>query len=105
MDLVREIADAGLFKMAVPASRGGGGADLRTVLLTIEEVSRADGSTGWCVAQGVNTFRNSLQLREDVDDWLDDPERRAALLRAIARVETEPSILGASSHLLAVARR
>jgi SAM-dependent methyltransferase len=41
----------------------------------------------------------------DVDDWLDDPERRAALLRAIARVETEPSILGASSHLLAVARR
>jgi SAM-dependent methyltransferase len=38
----------------------------------------------------------------NVDDWLDDPERRAALLRAIARVETEPSLLGASPHLLAV---
>ena len=38
----------------------------------------------------------------DVDDWLDDPARRAALLRSIARVETEPSLLGASPHLLAV---
>jgi ubiquinone/menaquinone biosynthesis C-methylase UbiE len=41
----------------------------------------------------------------DVDAWLDDPERREALLRAIRRVEAEPSLLGASSHLLAVARR
>jgi len=38
----------------------------------------------------------------DVDDWLDDPARRDALLRSIARVETEPSLLGASPHLLAV---
>jgi ubiquinone/menaquinone biosynthesis C-methylase UbiE len=38
----------------------------------------------------------------DVDAWLDDPPRRAALLRAIERVETEPSLLGASPHLLAV---
>jgi hypothetical protein len=38
----------------------------------------------------------------DVEDWLDDPDRRPALLRAIRRVETEPSLLGASSHLLAV---
>jgi ubiquinone/menaquinone biosynthesis C-methylase UbiE len=41
----------------------------------------------------------------NVDEWLDDPERRAALLRAIARVETEPSLLGASPHLLAVGVR
>jgi SAM-dependent methyltransferase len=38
----------------------------------------------------------------DPDAWLDDPPRRAALLRAIERVETEPSLLGASPHLLAV---
>jgi ubiquinone/menaquinone biosynthesis C-methylase UbiE len=38
----------------------------------------------------------------DIDGWLDDPARRGALLRAIARVETEPSVLGASGHLLAV---
>jgi SAM-dependent methyltransferase len=34
-----------------------------------------------------------------------DPGRWAAMLRAIERVETEPSLLGASPHLLAVGRR
>ena len=40
-----------------------------------------------------------------LDAWLDDPGRRALLLRTIARVEAEPSLLGASPHLLAVATR
>jgi alkylation response protein AidB-like acyl-CoA dehydrogenase len=65
-DLVRDLAGAGLFKMAVPRADGGGGADLLTVLRTIEAVSRADGSTGWCVAMGVNTFRHSAQFAADV---------------------------------------
>ena len=34
-----------------------------------------------------------------------DPGRREALLRAARSVETEPDLLGASSHLLAVARK
>ena len=41
----------------------------------------------------------------DIEDWLDDPGRRAALMRALARVESEPELLGASPHVLAVARR
>lgn len=41
----------------------------------------------------------------DLGAWLDDPERREVLMRALRRVEAEPSMLGASSHLLAVARR
>jgi ubiquinone/menaquinone biosynthesis C-methylase UbiE len=40
----------------------------------------------------------------DLDDWLDDPARREALLRAIRRVEAEPTMIGASPHLLALAR-
>lgn len=40
----------------------------------------------------------------DLDAWLDDEERTAVLLRAIRRVESEPSILGSSSHLFIVAR-
>jgi ubiquinone/menaquinone biosynthesis C-methylase UbiE len=40
----------------------------------------------------------------EVGEWLDDPVRRGVLLRAIERVEVEPSLLGASPHLLAVAR-
>jgi ubiquinone/menaquinone biosynthesis C-methylase UbiE len=35
--------------------------------------------------------------------WLDDPGRRETLLRAIRRVESEPSLLGASPHVLAIA--
>ena len=38
----------------------------------------------------------------EVDDWLDDPGRRDWLLRTIRRVEAEPSLLGASAHVLAV---
>jgi SAM-dependent methyltransferase len=38
-----------------------------------------------------------------LDPWLDDPGRREILLRAIRRVEAEPSLLGASPHVLALA--
>jgi SAM-dependent methyltransferase len=41
----------------------------------------------------------------DVAERLADPARRERLLAAIRRVEAEPSLLGASSHLLAVAHR
>ena len=40
-----------------------------------------------------------------LDDWLDDPAKREVLLRAIARVEAEPSLLGASPHVMAIATR
>jgi alkylation response protein AidB-like acyl-CoA dehydrogenase len=65
-DLVLDIANAGLFKVAVPESDGGLGADVLTSLRVIEEVARADGSTGWCVAMGINTFRQSAQLATPV---------------------------------------
>ncbi len=41
----------------------------------------------------------------DVAARMADPRRRADLLRVARLVESEPSILGASAHLLAVARR
>jgi ubiquinone/menaquinone biosynthesis C-methylase UbiE len=41
----------------------------------------------------------------DIEQRLADPVRREQVLAAIRRVETEPSLLGASSHLLAVASR
>jgi SAM-dependent methyltransferase len=41
----------------------------------------------------------------EVDAALDDPRRRAAVLRAIERVEGEPSLLGAGSHLMAIGTR
>jgi ubiquinone/menaquinone biosynthesis C-methylase UbiE len=44
-------------------------------------------------------------LLPDLDARLRDERRRAVLLDALASIETEPSMLGASAHLLAVARR
>jgi ubiquinone/menaquinone biosynthesis C-methylase UbiE len=38
------------------------------------------------------------------DEW-DDPERRAQTLAALRRIEEEPSLLGASQHLMVVARK
>jgi SAM-dependent methyltransferase len=44
-------------------------------------------------------------FRDALEGWLGDPERRELLLRTIRRVEAEPSLLGASSHLLAAGVR
>ena len=65
-DLVMEIASARLFKVGVSEAEGGLGADIVTTLRVIEEVARADGSTGWCVAMGINTFRQSAQFAPEV---------------------------------------
>src|SRR5262245_45300704 len=65
-DLVTELVNARLFKVALPESEGGLGADILTALRVIEEVARADGSTGWCLAMAINTFRASAQLAPDI---------------------------------------
>src|SRR5262245_56957915 len=65
-DLVAELAAARLFKVAIPEAEGGLGADILTTLRVIEEVARADGSTGWCLAMAVNTFRQSAQFSPEV---------------------------------------
>jgi hypothetical protein len=41
----------------------------------------------------------------DVAERMADAQRRASLLRVARMLETEPSVLGSSAHLLAVAQR
>lgn len=48
-DLVAQLRQAGLLRIARPASLGGSGATPRELVETIEELSRADGATGWSV--------------------------------------------------------
>ncbi|TMR98156.1 class I SAM-dependent methyltransferase [Nonomuraea basaltis] len=49
-------------------------------------------------------LEGAFWLYGDVDAWLDDDGRRELLLDAARRLESEPSLLGVSGHLLAVTR-
>lgn len=44
-------------------------------------------------------------MNQDLGAWLDDDAARERLLHVLRRVETEPSLIGASAHMLSVARR
>jgi len=57
-----------------------------------------------CQVQTVLAVEGPTSGMSDLEAWLDDDERRAILLRTIRRVESEPSLLGSSSHMLVVAR-
>ena len=45
--VVEAIESAGLFQLMVPADLGGGNAEISTLVEVVEELSRADASTGW----------------------------------------------------------
>ncbi len=44
-------------------------------------------------------------MNQDLDTWLDDGVARERLLHVLRRLETEPSLVGASAHMVAVANR
>jgi alkylation response protein AidB-like acyl-CoA dehydrogenase len=50
-EIIAAIDDAGILRMLLPTSLGGGGADLVTYNQVIETLAAADASTGWCLAQ------------------------------------------------------
>jgi alkylation response protein AidB-like acyl-CoA dehydrogenase len=51
-DLAARLAEAGLFRMSIAEAYGGAERHPLEVVRVIEEVSRADGSVGWCVMIG-----------------------------------------------------
>jgi indole-3-acetate monooxygenase len=52
-DVVAALHEAGLFHMLLPASLGGGAADIVAFNQVIETIATADASTAWCLAQQV----------------------------------------------------
>jgi len=73
--LFEAMADAGLFHMAVPRVIGGGELDLPTYVQVIEEVGKADASTGWCLNQGAifGTYAARMPRAVARTIWIDVP--------------------------------
>ena len=69
------LVDAGLFHMAFPRSMGGGEIDLPTYVQVIEEIGKADASTGWVVNQcaifATYAARMPRELARKI--WIDTP--------------------------------
>ncbi len=61
-------------------------------------------TTGLSV-EGIYGVEGPAWLLRDIDDWWNDATQRQTLLFLARTLETEPSLLGVSAHLLAVARK
>ncbi len=57
------------------------------------------------IADGQYGIEGVAWLMGGIEDWLDDPERREAVLAASRHIESEPTLLGVSGHLLTAGRR
>jgi indole-3-acetate monooxygenase len=51
-ELVKALAEAGVFRLLVPRAVGGREEHPRVLVETVEQLARADGSVGWCAAIG-----------------------------------------------------
>ena len=77
-DVVDALADAGLFWVLVPEELGGEASDVRTVLGVFEELSRADGSTGWSLmANATSSCFAAIYLGDEATDAMFGRARRA----------------------------
>src|SRR5262245_37206114 len=54
-ELVAALSGAGVFRMCVPRALDGGEIEAVAMLETIEELARADGSTGWVAMIGATS--------------------------------------------------
>lgn len=59
------IAEAGLYRLCVPQSLGGGEAPPATLLAVVEELARGDAAAGWCVAVCATAGMLAAYLEEE----------------------------------------
>src|SRR5881409_2342703 len=73
--LFEALADAGMFHLAFPRSLGGAELDLPTYVEVIEEIGKADASTGWIVNQNSIFATYAARMPRDVARaiWIDIP--------------------------------
>ncbi|HEV8441338.1 MAG TPA: acyl-CoA dehydrogenase family protein [Methylomirabilota bacterium] len=73
--LFEALADAGLFRLVLPRSLGGAELDLPTYTQVIEELGKADASTGWIVNQGAVFASYAARMPPEAARriWIDTP--------------------------------
>src|SRR5215468_11027409 len=73
--LFEALADAGLFQLALPRSLDGAEIDLPTYVQVLEEIGKADASTGWIVNQCAIFATYAARMPHDVARliWVDTP--------------------------------
>ena len=78
--LVEAMEQSGLFRLWIPRGIGGEEADPMTLVRVVEEISRADGAAGWCmaIAGGYGAFGGYLQKEAALEIYGSDPLVRAA---------------------------
>ncbi len=64
--LLQQLIDARLFDIVLPQALGGLEVDIITMMKIVEEVSIADGATGWTLGIGAGTSIIAASLDEDV---------------------------------------
>jgi alkylation response protein AidB-like acyl-CoA dehydrogenase len=73
--LFEALADAGLFQLALPRALGGAEIDLPTYVQVLEEIGKADASTGWIVNQCAIFATYAARMPREVARliWIDTP--------------------------------
>jgi butyryl-CoA dehydrogenase len=75
VDVVRQMGDLGLFGIPFPEEYGGGGADLTTLCIAIEELARVDQSMAITLEAGVGLGANPIYrfgTEQQRQQWLPD---------------------------------
>jgi alkylation response protein AidB-like acyl-CoA dehydrogenase len=73
--LFEALADAGLFQLALPRALGGAEIDLPSYVQVLEEIGKADASTGWVVNQCAIFATYAARMPRDIarSIWIDTP--------------------------------
>src|SRR6516225_7594784 len=88
-----ELADAGLFRLWLPATLGGPELSPLDFMAVVEAASALDGSVGWLVGNGAGMSRIGGYLPETVArDWFSDP--RAFVASATGAVGMAQQVAG-----------
>src|SRR5207247_5230264 len=85
LDIVKQMADLGLFGLPFPEEYGGQGADFLTLVIAIEELARVDSSIAITLEAAVGLGANPIYryaTEEQKQRWL-VPMARGEILRAV----------------------